>query len=90
MPDPTPNPEPSGPADTSPLAFPALDETGNGGLASVSFGMTLRDYYAGQIAPTVFGRANSLSNTDADRDACAIEIWRRTDAILRARMSPDD
>lgn len=72
-------------------AFPIIDSHEHGGIKS--YGMTLRDYFAGQalngvIYSTIEGLKTGLIQPDADPDyEYAREAYNIADAMLRARQS---
>lgn len=64
-------------------AFPRSDERGlmGEGLREGSDGMSLRDYFAGQVVHYWF----SLPIVEAQREIAAVEAYKVADAMLKAR-----
>ena len=65
-------------------AFPVIAENG---LGHVADGMTLRDWFAGQVAAAVVGglTAASISTSEDDVTAVAKAAYRVADAMLAER-----
>ena len=67
-------------------AFPIPETENRGGYE----GMTLRDYFAGQVAPTLCAEICQTyrdGGTDdiPQLDECAVDSYRLADAMLKAR-----
>lgn len=63
-------------------AFPATAEQLQRGLE----GMTLRDWFAGLLAPGVF-REVQQSGDELTREEIAYEAWKRADAMLAVQWA---
>lgn len=66
-------------------AFPVLDRANEGGLCAATYGMSLRDHFAGQelskvSAVVVGGNAESYLRV-------ALHCYAMADAMLKARVS---
>jgi len=71
----------------NPQAYPCLDSSGYG-LSMRDPGMTLRDYFAGQVAPTAL--AWSIDECDDDHHIMAAKLaYQFADAMLAQRTKGD-
>ena len=68
--------------DNSGPAFPASNDANVNG----TMGMTLRDYFAGQVAPSVLAALEGASSEDQALTMVSDMSYKLADAMLRARQ----